>query len=75
MLVKLRYTLNISLNRIKSMGLNEKQIEKKNEMEVSMNKSIRIMILNTSIGLLFKLLMVFLPLIDSTQSLNSIIKI
>ena len=66
MLVRLRSTVNESIERIKSMGSNEKQMEKKkSELEETINKSIRMVIVNTSIGLIFKLPLVFLPLVNA----------
>ena len=66
MLIRLRSTVNESIERIKSIGLSEKQIEtKKSEMEETMNKSIRMVVVNTSIGFLFKLPLVFLPLVNA----------
>ena len=47
-------------------GSNEKQMEKKkSELEDTMKKSIRMVIVNTSIGLMFKLPLVFLPLVNT----------
>ena len=55
MLVRLRSTVNESIERIKKIGSNEKQMEKKkSELEDTMNKSIQMVVLNTSIGLLFE---------------------
>ena len=66
MLVKLRSTVNESLERIKKMGSNDKQMEKKkSDLEETMKKSIRMVVLNTSIGLVFKLPLVFLPLVNT----------
>ena len=66
MLVKLRSTMDESIERIKSMGSNDKQFEKKkSEMDAAMKKSIRMVVVNTSIGLLLKLPLVFLPLINT----------
>ena len=66
MLIKLRSTVNESIERIKSIGLSEKQMEtKKSEMEVTMKKSIRMVVVNTSISFLFKLPFVFLPLVNA----------
>ena len=67
MLVRLRSTVNESIERIKKMsGSNDKQMEKKkSELEETMKKSIRMVILNTSIGLFFKFPLVFLPLVNT----------
>ena len=66
MLVRLRSTVNESIERIKKMASNEKQFEKKKcELEDTMKKSIQMVVLNTSIGLLFKLPLIFLPLINT----------
>ena len=48
------------------MGSNEKQFEKKkSELEETMKRNIRMVILNTSIGLILKLPLVFLPLVNT----------
>lgn len=48
------------------MGTNEKQLEKKkSDLEDAVNKNIRMVVLNTAIGLLFKLPLVFLPLVNT----------
>ena len=66
MLIRLRSTVKESIERIKSIGSNIKQMDKKkSELEDTMNKCIRMVIVNTSIGLLFKLPLVFLPLINT----------
>ena len=66
MLVKLRSTVSESIERIKSMGSSEKQMEKKkSELEDTMKKSIRMVIVNTSIGLLLKFPLVFLPFVNT----------
>ena len=45
---------------------NEKLFEKKkSELEDTMNKSIRMVVLNTTIGLLIKLPLIFLPLVNT----------
>ena len=66
MLFKLKSTVRETLERIKSMGSNEKQIEKKkSDLANAVNKNVKMVLLNTSIGLLFKLPIVCLPLINT----------
>ena len=66
MLLELNSVVKESIERIKSMGSNDKQFEKKkSDLEDAVHKNIRMVVLNTSIGLLFKLPLVFLPLVNT----------
>ena len=66
MLYKLKSTVKGSIERITSMGSNEKQFEKKkSDLEDAVNKNVKMVIVNTSIGLLLKLPLVFLPLVNT----------
>ena len=63
MVVQLRRTLEEKIK--KSESLNQKQTEnKKAEFEEAVNKAIKMVVLNSAIGILFKLPVLILPLIN-----------
>jgi len=65
MVVKLRKTLNEKLEKSASLNLSSKQLEvKKKENEDASNKAVSMVVINTLIGLLFKLPLCILPLIN-----------
>ena len=65
MVVQLRRVLEEKTKKSESMSMNQKQNEtKKAENEEAVNKAIKMVVLNTAIGILFKLPISFIPLIN-----------
>ena len=65
MVVQLRRTLDEKTKKSESMNTNLKQAEKKKtENEEVVNKAIKMVILNSAIGILFKLPVFFIPLLN-----------
>ena len=64
MVVQLRQTLNEKTKKCESM-MNQKQKEiKKSENEEAVNKAIQMVVLNTAIGIFFKLPVSFIPILN-----------
>ena len=65
MVIQLRRVLNEKSMKSAMMSANQKQIEmKKAESEAAVNKAVKMVVLNSAIGILFKVPVCFIPLLN-----------